>query len=97
MTYSLHSEASKELAEAAEFYRERGGIALARAFLNEFERVISLLERYPELGTPASGGLRIQPLRRFPYSMVYRPAREGLQILVIGHQHRRPHYWKGRV
>jgi hypothetical protein len=36
------------------------------------------------------------PFRRFPYSIVYRGVPEGLRILVVGHQHRRPSYWRGR-
>ena len=39
MTYSLHPEAARELEEALAFYREQGGIGLARTFLAEFERV----------------------------------------------------------
>lgn len=35
MTYSLHPEATKELEEALAFYREQGGVGLARAFLAE--------------------------------------------------------------
>ena len=97
MTYSLHPDAEKELTAAAAFYKERAGAALALAFLAEFERVAKLLVQNPELGTPASGPRRIYPFQRFPYSVVYRAAPEGLRILVIGHQHRRPNYWRGRV
>lgn len=41
--YRLHPEAAEELRHAVAFYREQGGIALARAFLAEFERVAALL------------------------------------------------------
>ena len=96
MSYSLHPQAEQELADAAAFYEERAGAALARTFLSEFERVATLLMQNPNLGTPAEGPYRIYPLRRFPYSVVYRSANEGLRILVVGHQHRRPSYWRGR-
>ena len=96
MSYSLHPQAERELADAVAFYRERAGTALARTFLSEFERVVTLLMQNPEIGTHASGQFRIYPLRRFPYSVVYRSANEGLRILVVGHQHRRPSYWRGR-
>jgi hypothetical protein len=36
VTYRLHPEAKEELTAAAAFYKERGGAALAKAFLAEF-------------------------------------------------------------
>ena len=71
-------------------------MALASAFLAEFTRVAGLLVGNPSLGTPTNGALRVHPMRRFPYSLVYRTAPEGVRILVVGHQHRRPGYWRGR-
>jgi plasmid stabilization system protein ParE len=96
VTYSLHPEAAKEVEEALAFYREKGGIGLARTFLVEFERVAKLLVLNPGLGTPTSGSRRSFPLRRFPYSLIYRSTGEDIRILVVGHQHRRPGYWAGR-
>ena len=97
MSYSLHPEAEQELASASAFYKEQAGLALANAFLAEFERVAKMLVSNPDLGTPVANGLRIHPFRRFPYSVIYRSAPQGLLILVIGHQHRRPSYWRGRA
>lgn len=97
MTYSLHPEAASELEDAFNFYREQGGLKLAQAFLNEFERVATLLASNPDFGTPSSGGRRSFPLRRFPYSLIYRSLSANLRILVVGHQHRKPGYWRGRT
>jgi plasmid stabilization system protein ParE len=96
VTYTLHPEASKELEEALAFYREQGGLQLARAFLAEFERVAMLLVSNPGFGTPAAGSKRSFPLRRFPYSVIYRITGEDIRILVVSHHHRRPGYWSGR-
>ena len=92
MTYSLHPEAASELEEAFNFYREQGGLKLAQAFLNEFERVATLAASNPAFGTPSSGGRRSFPLRRFPYSLIYRSLSADIRILVVGHQHRKPGY-----
>lgn len=97
MTYSLHPEAAKELEDAFTFYREQGGVGLAHAFLAEFERVATLLVSNPDFGTPSRGGRRSFPLRRFPYSLIYRATTADVCILVVGHQHRRPGYWRGRT
>jgi toxin ParE1/3/4 len=96
VTYSLHPEAAAELEDAFEFYRKQGGIGLARAFLAEFERVAVQLVANPGFGTPTNGDRRSFPLRRFPYSLIYRSTGTDIVILVVGHQHRRPGYWAGR-
>lgn len=96
MSYSLHPEAEAELAAAAAFYKQQAGVALASAFLTELARVTALLVSNPGLGTRAGGELRVYPLRRFPYSLVYRAVGAGIRILVVGHQHRQPGYWRGR-
>lgn len=96
MTYSLHPEAEKELVEAFAFYRDEGGNAIARAFLQEFGRVAALIDSNPGFGTPIGGARRSFPLRRFPYSLIYRVAPQGVRVLVVGHQQRRPGYWRGR-
>lgn len=96
MTYTFHPEAEKELAEALTFYREEGGKAIAQAFLKEIGRVAELLVSNPGFGTPVGGTRRSFPLRRFPYSLIYRSDLDGMRILVVGHQHRRPGYWRGR-
>lgn len=96
--YLLHPLAAQELAEAARFYKERAGSALVRSFLAEFERVANLLCSNADFGTPLEGGRRSFPLRRFPYSLIYRTKPEGdLLILAVGHQSRRPGYWRRRT
>lgn len=97
MSYSLHPEAEAEVARAANFYEERAGSALAKAFLDEFARVCDVLVKDPGLGRPATGELRVYSMRRFPYSLVYREDGSSILVLVVGHQHRRPDYWRGRV
>src|SRR5262249_36068760 len=51
-----HPEASEDLREAAEFYRERAGNALALALLDHFEHAVALLLRtsYPSGGPSQS-------------------------------------------
>ncbi|WP_405041553.1 type II toxin-antitoxin system RelE/ParE family toxin [Polaromonas sp.] len=83
MTYSLHPEAASELEDAFNFYREQGGARLAYAFLAEFERVATLLVSNPDFGTPSSGGRRSFPLRRFPYSLIYRATTVDVCILAL--------------
>ena len=96
MTYSFHPKAESEVVEAFTFYREQGSNAVARAFLDELGRVAGLLAANPGFGTPVGGGRRSYPMRRFPYTLIYRAVENGIRILVVGHQHRKPGYWRGR-
>ncbi len=50
----------------------------------------------PGLGTPSYGQARLWPLRRFPYTLVYRVHGELLTVLAVAHQSRSPEYWVGR-
>ena len=51
MSYSLHRGAEQDLTDAFRFYKREAGTGVAKRFLVEFERVISLLQEFPEIGT----------------------------------------------
>lgn len=97
MTYSVSGEAAQEISEAVAFYKDHAGTAVAKAFLDEIVRVARLVDTSPGLGTLTVGGRRLFPLRRFPYSIIYRSGEGGVQVVVMAHQHRRPGYWRGRT
>ena len=96
MSYTLHPEAERDLANALDFYREQAGTVVAGRLLEEFERVAELLLEHPALGTPTTKGRRVFPLKIFPYLVVYRILENGIQVLVVRHQHRKPSYAAGR-
>lgn len=92
MSYSLHPDAERDIADALDFYAAQAGPLVARRFLGEFERVAALLVERPRFGAPIQGGRRTFPLRVFPYSVVYRDLETGVRIPVVRHQHRKPGY-----
>jgi len=96
MTYSLHPGAEHDVADALDFYSEQAGPAVAKRFLEEFERVAKLLVEHPSLGTPTTRGRRTFPLKVFPYSVIYRNLESSIRILIVRHQHRKPGYAGGR-
>ena len=94
----LHPEAEAELGDAALYYAEHAGRALAEAFLAEFARVRDLLVENPRRGPRVDFGLRMYHLDRFPCTVIYEPDDvNGPQIFAIAHQHREPGYWAARV
>ena len=95
-TARFHPAARIELLEAARFYESRlAGLGIA--FVAEVERVSAFVVSRPAVGAPLGEQLRRLSLRRFPYTVIYRPARDDIEIIAIAHQHRRPGYWRGRV
>jgi plasmid stabilization system protein ParE len=88
--------AQEELLEHALRYRAESP-SLAAAFLDEVERAVARISTFPEHGSPYLAGTRRVVLRRFPFSVVYSREAEGLLVVAIAHQHRRPGYWRDRV
>ncbi len=97
MIYRFDPAAQQELRAAAEWYFDEGGRLLADDFQAAVYRAIQLIANMPKLGTRAYPDTRIWPLKRFPYSLVYRLEIEGVCVLAVAHQRREPGYWKGRV
>ncbi len=96
MSHSVHPGAEQDIADALDFYNEHAGPLVATRFLDEFERVAQLLDRYPGFGTPVTKKRRIFPMKMFPYSIVYHVLDNGIRILIVRHQHRKPDYAGGR-
>lgn len=96
MRYSLHRGAEQDLTEAFRFYRREGGNGLARRFLDEFERVMRLLEEFPDIGKPTGDDRRSFPLTGFPYSVIYRHPNAEIRVLVVRHQNRDPAHGEQR-
>jgi plasmid stabilization system protein ParE len=96
VSYSLHRGAEQDLTEAFRFYRREAGDGLARRFLDEFERVIKLLEEFPGIGKSTGEDRRSFPLVGFPYSIIYRHVNAEIRVLVVRHQNRDPEHGEQR-
>lgn len=88
--------AEKELIEAAEVF-EAEREKLGSEFVEEISRAVDFAVRFPEAAPRVRGPLRSLVVSRFPYSVIYRPLRDGgLRVLAVAHHKRRPGYWHGR-
>lgn len=92
----FHGFAESELVEAADYYN-RAASGLQEAFLDEVERGCRLLAEFPEVGVVVRQGVRKLVLKRFPYSFFYTVHEDGIRIVAVGHQNRRPFYWRKRL
>jgi len=92
---SFHAMAEQELHDAASYYNALRP-ELGQAFLDEAERAVTQILAYPEAALLVNCTVRKKLIRRFPYSIMYSLRTEGIRILAIAHQKRRPFYWRGR-
>ena len=92
MKIKLLPAAEEDVAEAASFYEKTGSAAVAAKFVAEFKRVAHVLLEFPGIGSPRSRGRRGFSLSLFPYTIIYRQTADGIAILVVKHDRRRPGY-----
>ena len=90
MRYSLHPEAEADLDAIIDRYLTNFGRKAAERFLNEYERVVGIVVENPGMGTKTSRGRRMYPFEAVPYLIIYRADENGVRILVVRHQHRKP-------
>ena len=94
--YRFLPPAEEEMTEAAQFYEDAAN-GLGNEFLDDVQRVIDRLCDHPELGKIVSGNLRHSLLSRFPFILIYSIEPEGILIVAVAHQRRKPGYWETRV
>lgn len=79
-----------------EWYQARSERA-ARRFLDEIGHTIDRIrkshEQFPQITSTARRAL----LLRFPFAVVFRETKAGIEILAVAHARRRPHYWRSRT
>ena len=91
-TVSKHPQAKRDLVEAADYYTEKVGLALANRFLDAAEWTFSFLASIPEIGAvlettnPQLVGIRHWQVKRFKkYVVFYRPIENGVVIVRLLH------------
>jgi len=62
----------------------------------ELDSALDQIEEAPRQWPPYLGDTRRYLLRRFPFFVVYRETKGGIEVLAVAHAHRRPGYWVGR-
>lgn len=96
MTWLLSAEAEADLSDELAFCRTHASVAVANGFLTEFGRAADVVCASPGVGTPTLKGRRVFPMRRFPYSLIYRVIDGEIRVSAVAHQKRRPAFWKER-
>ena len=85
-----------ELREETRFYAARAQ-GLGRSLRDEVQAVLNLLSEVPLAGQEQHAGVRGIPIRRFPFTIFYRPEASRVYVLAVAHQRREPGYWLERL
>lgn len=93
----LHPAARREIRRAFEWYLQEASARIATGFLDDFEDTLALLKTHPEIGEIGGSGTRRLIFQRYPYTVVYRPKGNTLEIVAIAHHSRHPEFWAGRL
>jgi plasmid stabilization system protein ParE len=96
VTVRFTLDAQRELFSAAQWYLDEGGLLVAANFVAAIHRAVRLLAKMPRLGKPIYPPVRAWSLKRFPYTVLYRPESDGILVIAVAHQSREPGYWRQR-
>ncbi len=82
------------LAEVA--YYDEIHVGYGARFAAAVEETVARAVAFPESGSPFWAGTRRVYTKGLPFSIVYRPEPDGVVIVAVAHQSRRPGYWRVR-
>lgn len=92
----FHKLAEREMLEARDFY-DNLVFGLGKKFISDLEYIINLLRENPLMFPVKFDNYRTVPLRKFPYSIIFRLDKDDeVIILAVAHQKRKPNYWVTR-
>lgn len=78
-------------------YLELQAKGLGRRLYAEVRRAEHLIAQFPESAPEIRPSIRKHLLQKFRYSLIYSREKDGVLILAVAHQSRRPEYWVDRV
>lgn len=96
MRPSWHEDAVKEFCKSAAYF-ERKSDGLGERFIKEVESAIARIMYDPKSLRDFAHGCKRVNLRRFPYAVIYTVRGEGVHIVAVIGQARRPGYWSKRA
>ena len=87
--------ASEEIAEIVEYY-ESNQVGLGAEFQSVLKRAFLAIRRTPDaFAFDGVSETRKYTMKRFPYAIYYLHEETCIEVLAVGHQRRKPGYWRG--
>ena len=92
----LRDEARAEFDEAFDWYdAQRAGFGTV--FVTEVQRVFDRIGASPLMHRIVLADVRMAVVRRFPYSVFYRPHADHVEVIAVFHSSRDPSAWRRRA
>ena len=85
----------EHLAEVVYYSEIESGLGLR--FTDAVKEATSRALAFPLAGSPFGSGTRRVLLKDFPFSLIYRPERNGILVIAVAPQAKGPGYWRLRV
>jgi len=92
----LRPEARLDALQAKAWY-EAQSPGLGLEFARALDAAIASALRVPLTFREIEGGCRRVLLRRFPYSVIYRPEADGILVFAVFHHRQEPNNWLNRT
>lgn len=92
----LRAEAEREFDEAFDWYEgQKAGLGVE--FAEAVQVVYDRIAANPLLHQVVFADVRRAVVRRFPYTILYRPHSDRVEVLAVFHSRRDPSIWQARV
>ncbi len=85
-----------DMEQARGWYEERK-VGLGDDFLQSVDSCIALIQRNPEAYPLVHQQVRMMPVRKFPYLIIYTPEANQITVFSVFHTAKDPQIWKRRV
>ena len=92
----INPEAEADIADARSWYRSKDE-GLEADFVARLDVVFDAITRFPELYAVEFEGLRLGPVRRFPYAVAYRLDDDQITVVAVYHTASDPSGWQSRA
>lgn len=93
MRLIFSTTARHELRAAVRYY-EGQLPGLGAELLDELERALDFMRRYPDGSPTKYKRIRQRPLRRFPFVLFYTIRNNDVVVLSVANTHRKPRRWE---
>jgi plasmid stabilization system protein ParE len=95
MNVVYHTDAFEEYQQAVIHYINISQ-SLGKQFYERIESAVTLIREQPSAWTRVSTNVRRITVKQFPYSIFFSEYNDGIIILAVAHQKRKPSLWKQR-
>lgn len=91
--------AEKDVEDAVDYYLQEAGDPVALGFIESLQKAYDHIGRHPQTGSPSYGhelglpGLRMWPLKRYPYLVFYVDQDDHIDVWRVLHGHRDISAW----